>query len=103
MSALELEVYEIFKNRFTEKEAAKVIEYFEAKAEEKIGQKKDVFMTKNDKTELIELVKEDKVELISRIESPRTDAIKWMFIFWVGELAAITGILFALFNVYLKK
>jgi len=35
MSSLELEVYEIFKNRFTEKEAAKVIEYFEAKAEEK--------------------------------------------------------------------
>lgn len=31
MSSLELEVYEIFKNRFTEKEAAKVIEYFEVK------------------------------------------------------------------------
>lgn len=88
MSALELEVYEIFKNRFTEKEAAKVIEYFEAKAEEKIKQKKDVFMTKD-----------DKVELISRIESTRADVIKWMFIFWVGQL----GILFALFNVYLKK
>jgi hypothetical protein len=82
----------LFKNRFTEKEAAKVIEYFEAKAEEKIKQKKDVFMTKD-----------DKVELISRIESTRADVIKWMFIFWVGQLAAVTGILFALFNVYLKK
>ena len=92
MSALELEVYEIFKNRFTEKQAAKVIEYFEAKAEEKRKQKKEVFMTKD-----------DKVELISRIESVRGDAIKWMFILWVGQLAAITVILFALFNVYLKK
>jgi phosphomevalonate kinase len=55
----------IFKNRFTEKQAAKVIEYFEAKAEEKIKQKKEVFMTKD-----------DKVELISRIESTRADAIK---------------------------
>ena len=79
-------------HRFTEKEAAKVIEYFEAKAEEKIKQKKEVFMTKD-----------DKIELISRIESTRADVIKWMFIFWVGQLAAITGILFALFNVYLKK
>jgi hypothetical protein len=93
----------IFKNRFTEKEAAKVIQYFEEKAEEKITQKQDVFMTKNDKMELVTLVKEDKVELISRIESARADAIKWMFIFWVGQLAAITEILFAFFNVYLKK
>lgn len=92
MSALELEVYEIFKNRFTEKEAAKVIEYFETKAEEKISQKKDVFMTKD-----------DKVEMISRIESSKTDTIKWMFIFWIGQLAAVAGILFALINVYLKK
>lgn len=76
------------KNRFTEKEAAKVIEYFEAKAEEKISQKKDVFMTKN-----------DKVELISRIESSKTDIIKWVFIFWIGQLAAVAGILFALLNV----
>lgn len=92
MSSLELEVYEIFKNRFTEKEAAKVIEYFEAKAEEKISQKKDVFMTKD-----------DKVEMISRIESSKTDTIKWMFIFWIGQLAAVAGILFALLNVYLRK
>ncbi len=91
MSALEFEVYEIFKNRFTDKEAAKVIEYFEAKAE-KINQKKDVFMTKD-----------DKVEMISRIESSKTDTIKWMFIFWMGQLAADTGILFALLNIYLKK
>ena len=92
MSALELEVYEIFKNRFTEKEAAKVIEYFEAKAEEKISQKKDVFMTKD-----------DKVEMISRIESSKTDTIKRMFIFWIGQMAAVAGILFALINIYLKK
>ncbi len=92
MWSLELEVYEIFKNRFTEKEAAKVIEYFEAKAEEKISQKKDIFMTKD-----------DKVEMISRIESSKTDTIKWMFIFWIGQLAAVAGILFALVNVYFKK
>lgn len=103
MSALELEGYEIFKNCFTEKEAAKVIEYFEVKAEEKISQKKDVFMTKHDKIELITQTKGDKVEMISRIESSKTDIIRWMFIFWIGQLAAVAGILFALVNVYLKK
>jgi hypothetical protein len=59
-------------------------------------------MTKGDKIEIITLVKDDKVDLISRIESSKTDIIKWMFIFWIGQLAAVAGILFALLNVYLK-
>ena len=40
MSTLELREYEIFKNKFGEKEAEVVIEYFESKAEEKYAQKK---------------------------------------------------------------
>lgn len=69
-----------------------MIECFEAKAEEKISHKKDVFMTKD-----------DKVEMISRIESSKTDTIKWMFIFWIGQLAAMAGILFAFLNAYFRK
>jgi hypothetical protein len=53
MSALELKVYELFKKRFSEDEAQIVIEYFEAKAEEKILQKKDIFLTKDDKIDII--------------------------------------------------
>ncbi len=49
MSALELEVYEILKNKFLHKEAAKVIEYFELKVEEKIYEKKDAFKIKHEK------------------------------------------------------
>lgn len=49
------------------------------------------------------MTKDDKAELISRIESSKTYTIKWMFIFWIGQLAAVAGILFALLNVYLKK
>ncbi|MEO8962097.1 MAG: hypothetical protein ABI325_09460 [Ginsengibacter sp.] len=52
--------------------------------------------------ENILMTKDDKVELISRIESSKTYTIKWMFIFWIGQLAAVAGILFALLNVYLK-
>ncbi len=92
MSALELEVYEILKNKFSDKEAAKVIEYFEMKAEQKITEKKDIFMTKD-----------DKVELVTRIETAKSDTIKWMFIFWIGQLAATAGIVIALLNAYFKK
>lgn len=92
MSGLERKVYEILKNRFSEKEAAKVIEYFEMKAEEKYPQKKDVLATKDD----IGLVRKE-------IAEAKTDMIKWISIFWIGQLAATAGIIFAFLNVYFKK
>jgi hypothetical protein len=49
------------------------------------------------------MTKDDKVEMISRIESSKTDTIKWMFIFWIGQLAAMAGILFAFLNAYFRK
>ena len=70
MSALELQVYEILKAKLGEQEASKVIEYFDSKAEEKINQKKDVFLTKDDKVDLI----------------------KWMVGFWIAQMAAIVGL-----------
>lgn len=69
-TTLELKVYDLLKQRFNEEEAKIVIEYFDAKAEEKINQKKDVFLTK-----------EDKVDLI-----------KWMVGFWIAQMAAIIGL-----------
>jgi len=56
MSALELKVYEIFKRRLNEEEAAFIMEYFDAKTEEKINQKKDVFLTKDDKIDIIKSI-----------------------------------------------
>ena len=74
MSALELSVYEIFKSKLGQDEAQKIIEFIDAKAEEKINQKKDVFLTKDDKVDLI----------------------KWMVGFWIAQMAAIIGL-------YMKK
>ena len=64
MSALELQVYELFKKRFSEEEAKTVIQYFESKAEEKTQQKKDLFLTKDDKVDLIDRINKSKVETI---------------------------------------
>ena len=82
MSTLELKVYDIFKNRFNEKEAELVIEYFEHKAEEKFIGKKEVFLTK-----------QDKVELVEKIESSKTDIIKWLVAMWIAQMAAIIFII----------
>ncbi len=85
MKALELKVYEILKSRFSEKEAETFIEYFETKTIEKIEDKKDTFLTKEDKIDLIEKMTKDKIDLI-----------KWMFGFW------ITLVILILTNFFLK-
>jgi hypothetical protein len=56
MSGLEIQVYELFKKRFSEDEARVVIQYFEAKTDEKISQKKDVFLTKEDKIDIMRTI-----------------------------------------------
>jgi hypothetical protein len=85
MKAIELKVYEILKTRFSEKEAETFLEYFETKTLEKIDDKKDVFLTKGDKIDLIEKMNKDKIDLI-----------KCMFGFW------ITIILMQLANWFIK-
>ncbi|MDZ7344383.1 MAG: hypothetical protein ONA90_07695 [candidate division KSB1 bacterium] len=40
-----------------------------------------------------------KISLLeTKISETRADLIKWMFIFWVGQVAVILGILFAFFK-----
>lgn len=68
MTALELKVYEIFRSKLGEKEAETIIEFIELKSKGKIEKKKGVFMTKDDKVDLIEKMNRDQLEMI-----------KWMF------------------------
>lgn len=86
MKSLELKVYEILKTRFSEKEAETFIEYFDAKAIEKIDDKKDLFLTK-----------QDKVDLIGKMNKDKIDLIKWMFGFWISIIILL------LVNFFLNK
>ena len=70
MSTLELKTYEILKNKLGEEEASTIIQFIEEKSEQKINQKKDIFLTKDDKVDLI----------------------KWMVGFWIAQMAAIIGL-----------
>ncbi len=74
MSSTEIKVYEIFKSRFSEAEAKTVLDYLEEKTEEKYAQKKDILATKQD------------------VSEAKTDIIKWMFIFWIGQVAATVAL-----------
>ncbi|MDR0792829.1 MAG: hypothetical protein LBE82_05935 [Chitinophagaceae bacterium] len=72
--------------------ASQVIEYFQAKTEEQIQQKKDVFLTKD-----------DKVELIDRINKAKVETIIWMVSTGIAIVGLLSGIVFAMLNAYLKK
>ena len=85
MKPLELRIYEILKTRFSEDEAKAFIEYFESKTTEKIDDKKDVFLTKD-----------DKVDILEKINQSKTDTIKWMFSIFLALALMIIGL-------YLKK
>lgn len=85
MKSLKVKVYEILKNRFSEKESEAFIECFESKTNEKIDDKKEIFLTKQDKVDLIEKMNRDKIDLI-----------KWMSGFW------ITIVMLLLVNWFLK-
>lgn len=81
MKSMELRAYEILKDKLGEEKAATLLGF----AQEKFDEQKDVFLTKDDKIDLISRMKDDKVDLI-----------KWMVGFWIAQIAAILGL-------YLKK
>ena len=92
MNAMELKTYEILKDKLGEEKAATILGFVHGKVDQvqgKIDQQKEVLKE-------IFLTKEDKVELITRMKEDKMDLIKWMIGFWIVQIAAIIGL-------YLKK
>jgi len=50
------------------------------------------------RADLIDRIEKSHTDLVDRIETSRADTIKWVFVFWVGQIVALTGILFAFFK-----
>ena len=92
MSALELKVYDLLKVRFNEEEARTVIEYIANKSEEKLEQKKDIFLTKDDKIDIMRALKDDKVDIMRAIYA--TNLVQYL---------ATIGSMIAIFHFMLSK
>jgi hypothetical protein len=74
MYVSEIQLFQMLKEKIGEKEAQSLVEYVETKVEKEVDSKKDTLATKED------------------LANVRSDVIKWMFIFWVGQLAAMIAI-----------
>lgn len=62
--------------------------------------------TESEKGDIIQLVEEkferrlseEMAKVNERISAVQANLIKWMFLFWIGQVGAILGILFAFFR-----
>ena len=93
MQVAEIELYEILKPKIGEKEARTLVEYIETGVDRKLEEKKDVLATKQDIADLKMATKQDIANLEIKLEKTRADIIKWMFLFWIGQLASLIAIL----------
>ena len=77
-----------------------VVEKFERRLSEEISTLKVTLLEKIAELDnrLSEKIGEVDKRLFSEISKTRADLIKWMFIFWIGQVGVILGILFTFFK-----
>ncbi|MDX2001210.1 MAG: hypothetical protein SFW35_02185 [Chitinophagales bacterium] len=74
----------MLKAKLGEKEAEAFINILENRVDKKFDEAKQYLATKED------------------LAQTKADIIKWMFIFWVGTIGVLSGIIFAIMSAYLK-
>jgi len=76
-----LKIYETLKEKVPEEQAKVITEVIEKSFEENRENQKEFLVT--------------KIEFKEGLANLRVELIKWMFIFWAGQIGVITAILFA--------
>lgn len=82
------QLYSLLSEKVGKETAENLTGYIESKIKEEFDNKSDALATKNDIA---------NVEL--KIAESRADMIKWMFIFWIGQVIATFGFIL----LFLKK
>jgi len=70
-----------------------ILEIVEEKFERRLSEE-----ISNLKVTLLEKINEVDTRLFKEMTKNKSDLIKWMFLFWAGQVAVILGILFAFFK-----
>ena len=69
MTVTAIDLYNILRTKIGEKEAKTLVEFVESNVDQKFDDKKDIIATKSD------------------LQAIKAEMIKWMFIFWVGQIS----------------
>lgn len=78
-----IEMYNILKVKLGENEAKALTEYVETKVEKSLEKERDILATK-----------EDIYKIEVKLTDTKSEIIKWMFIFWIGQITVTLGILY---------
>ena len=78
-----IEMFNILKVKLGEKEAKALTEYVESQVEKSIEKEKNVLATK-----------QDIYKLEVKMSEMKSEIIKWMFIFWIGQIAVTLAIVY---------
>ena len=85
MIVSEIQLYELLKAKLGEKEAGAFVEILERRVDKKFEENKSILATKEDLARL-----EGRID--AKISETKAELIKWMFIFWIGQLASFIAI-----------
>jgi hypothetical protein len=85
-------LYALLSEKVGKETAENLTNYIEDKIKDEVKLQSDVLATKQDLANI-------ELKLSERIGDTRTEMIKWMFIFWIGQVAVTFGFIL----LFLKK
>lgn len=88
-----LELYEKLKPKLGEAETRSLLEFIETSVQQGAAAKADLERTEST---LREEMHQLGASLREEIHKVRAELIKWSFAFWIGNVAVLSGIMFAL-------
>ncbi len=97
-----LKIYEILATNLPEEQAKAVAKAIDEDIEADTERKKEILVTKEDLRGEISRLEKEIARLEVKIETTKSEIIKWMFIFWLGQIGVLTGIIFAMLKLYFK-
>jgi len=103
-SSVDIEIFETLREPLSEGRAKNFVRLFDAKVEQFLNGKKDILATKDDVSRLERTVTEFRIstaqeiaalrgEMKQDVANAKADIIKWMFIFWAGQIATVIAIM----------
>ena len=87
-------LYALIRSKSDEATAKEAVTILEEVVKEKVITETQQLATKSDNG-LTDVRKE--------IADVKTDIIKWMFIFWIGQVGVLSGIIFAFMKLYFRQ
>lgn len=97
--ATAVQLFKILKERLGENEAEVLVEFVDSRLKENNSSNLKILATKEDMQNLKLDISEDIQNLKIQIAENKAEIIKWMFIFWIGQVAVTFGFIL----LFLKK